>query len=75
MIINQLALKLVHEEKGSLHGQRSEMLPEKIGLSQLLPESSCLYLAGYLNRTFHMWLLTVFPFSGYLQLSFDSQKY
>lgn len=75
MIINQLALQLIYEEKRSLRGQHCSVLPEAIGLPQLPPESSCLYLAAHLNHTFHMWLLTVFSFSSCFYLSYDSQNY
>lgn len=73
MIINQIALKIV--EKRSLRGQHCSVLPEKTGLPRLPPATSCLYLGGHLNHTFHMWLLTVFSFSSCFYLSYDSQNY
>lgn len=74
-MINQLVLKIVYEEKRSLPGQHCSVQSEKTRLPQPLPASSCLYLAGHLNHTFHMWLLTVFSFSSCFYLSYESQNY
>lgn len=39
MLFNQLALRILYEENGSLHGQGSQMLREQSALAQLLPEA------------------------------------